>query len=77
MQQMKHFQQDIVQKEQSFTKHIENADINLLRDNVYIYRFYFMTSLVAIILSIILIYVIADHFRLKDLVTGLQINKTL
>ena len=46
------------------------------KDNTHIYRFYFVTSVVAIIVSIALIYFIADHVRLKDLVGGKIISKT-
>ena len=76
MQPMQNSQQDILQKEQDFTKLWENADKNIFRDKVHIYIFYFMTLVIAIIVPTILIYFIANHIRLNALVKSLTINKT-
>ena len=72
-QYLKHLQQDFFQQDWSFTKLIGNADKYFLET---IYRLNFVTLVVAIIISIILIYFIAEHDRLKALVMGLTINKT-
>ena len=75
IQQMKHSQQEFLQTEQDFTKLLDNTGKNCFRDNVYIYRFYFLTSLVVILVSIILIILIGDHVRHKAFVTQLTICK--
>ena len=64
----------LLQQEQGFTKFL---DKNFFRDNVHIYRFYFVISVRANIASIIFISFITDNVRLKALVTGWTILITL
>ena len=77
MQQIKHSKQDFFQHIQGVTMLLNNDDKNFFRDNVHIYRFYFVTSVVPSIVSIILIYFIPDHVILTALVTGMAVNKTM
>ena len=55
---------------------MDNADKKCFRDSVLIHRFYFMTSVVASIASINLIYFISGQVRLKASVTSLTVCKT-
>ena len=75
MHQMKHYQQEFLQREQDLTKPLEDADRNFLKNHVHIYRFYFVTSVLVILMSIVLVVFIADYDRLKVSVTGLTITK--
>ena len=64
-----------VQMEEGFSKPLGNADKIFFRCKVHIYRFYFVTSGAAIIVSIILIYFMPDYVRLRAVVTGFTISK--
>ena len=74
-QQIKHSQQQFFQREQGFTRLLDAADKNFFRNNVHIYKFYFVTSVVTILTSIILIHFITDHVILKALVIELPQGK--
>ena len=57
-------QTGILTRRTMFAKHLDNVTKTISRDNVHIYRFYFVASVV-ILVSIIYIYFKADHVTLK------------
>ena len=71
MEQIKHSKQEFLQEVHGFTKPINNADKYFFRDSIHINRSCSVTSAVVIIVPFTLIYFMADHVRLKALVTGL------
>ena len=55
MQQMKHSHKVSLQREHGFKKNLEEADEKTFTNDVHIYRFYFITLVVVILISIILL----------------------
>ena len=64
MQQIKHSNKNFL-KRTGFAKVLDDADRNAFENNVHLYRFYFVTLVVAILVSTILKTFIAVHVRPK------------
>ena len=75
MQHMKHSHKVFLQREQGINKILEEADNFFFKNNIHFFRFYFITSVVIILKSIMLLIFIVDYVRLKALVTGLTISR--
>ena len=74
---MKHPNQEFLQRNQDLAKPLGEADKTFFTKNIHIYRFYFLTSVVVVLFTEILMFFITDHVRLKALVTGSTIFKIL
>ena len=74
---MDHSQWEFLQREQEFTRLLEDADNNFFTYNVHIYIFYLVTSVTVILMTILLMVFLEHHVRLNILVRGLTVSKIL
>ena len=72
---MKHFQQDFGKQDQGFTEFLDSADNIFLKDNLHMYKFYFVTLIAVVLEALVFLYFIADHIKLPTLVEHLILRK--